>query len=33
MQAPAVAIEPAVAVGSTVVPGAPLFTWSPAAGS
>ena len=26
-------VEPAVAVGSPVVPGAPLFTWTPAAGS
>jgi PTS system glucose-specific IIA component len=33
MQSPADRIEPAVAVGSPVVPGTPLFTWTPAAGS
>jgi sugar PTS system EIIA component len=33
MQSPADSIESAVAVGSPVVPGAPLFTWTPAAGS
>jgi PTS system glucose-specific IIA component len=33
MQSPADSIEPAVAVGSSVAPGAPLFTWSPATGS
>jgi phosphotransferase system IIA component len=26
-------VEPAVAVGASAVPGAPLFTWSPAPGS
>jgi glucose-specific phosphotransferase system IIA component len=31
MQSKAESIEPAVAVGSSVAPGAPLFTWSPAA--
>jgi sugar PTS system EIIA component len=31
MQSKAESIEPAVAVGSSVGPGAPLFTWSPAA--
>jgi PTS system glucose-specific IIA component len=31
MQSKAESIEPAVAVGSSVDPGAPLFTWSPAA--
>jgi PTS system glucose-specific IIA component len=33
MQSSAESVEPAVAVGSSVVIGAPLFTWSPAAGS
>jgi PTS system glucose-specific IIA component len=33
MQSKADDVEPAAAVGSPVVPGAPLFTWTPAAAS